>query len=319
MQLLMAHRKKPKGRRWTIAWLLAGLLLVTGALLFLPYWMPTAIVYAPNFGKKADSLREVSSEQLQAWGINQQIQVTVGPPSARLSVWVMEPSRQPARGTVLVLHGIRDSKASMRGMGRDLADGGYRSVLIDLRGHGSSSGDWLTYGVVDSQDLTEVLDALDRQNLLTKPVGAFGCSYGASTAIQLAGRDSRIRSVVAVAPFATLHVAVHGYARLLGLGFVLPKEMIDRAVEVAGQMGHFQPSEANPLHAIQQTGARVLLIHGTSDWKVPSSSSQQLHAAASHHSRLILVENAGHDSVMATIQGRSKAEVLAWFDNPSED
>jgi len=319
MLLLMTHPKKPTGRRWTIALLLAGLLLVTGGALFLPYWMPTTIVYAPNFGKKADSLREVSSEQLEAWGINQQIQVPVGPPSARLSVWVMEPSRQPVRGTVLVLHGIRDSKASIRGIGQLLADGGYRSLLIDLRGHGSSSGDWLTYGVVDSRDLTQVLDAIDRQNLLTEPVGVFGCSYGAATAIQLAARDPRIRSVVAVAPFATLHVAVHSYARLLGLGFILPKEMIGRAVEDAGQIGHFQPSEASPLQAIQQTEARILLIHGTADWKIPPSSSQQLHSAAPHHSRLILVENAGHDSAMVAVQTKSKAEILAWFDNPSED
>ena len=135
----------------------------------------------------------------------------------------MEPSRRPLQGTVLVLHGIRDSKDSMRGKGRLLAEGGYRSVLIDLRGHGSSSGDWLTYGVLDSWDLTQVMDALDRQNLLSEPVGVFGCSFGAATAIQLAGHDPRIQAVVAVAPFATLQVAIHSYARLLGLGFVLPK------------------------------------------------------------------------------------------------
>ena len=96
-----------------------------------------------------------------------------------------------------------------------------------------------------------------------------------------------------------------------GLGFILPKGMIDRAVEHAGEIGHFQPSEASPLQAIQQTGSRILLIHGTADWKIPSSSSQQLHAAAPHHSRLILVERAGHDSIMSSVQGRSKAEVLA--------
>jgi pimeloyl-ACP methyl ester carboxylesterase len=318
---LTRHSKKLTGRLWTIiALLFAGLLLlVTGGAWFLPYWMPTAIVYAPNFGKRAGCFDEATPVQLAAWGINQQIQVPVGPPSARLSVWVMEPIRQLARGTVLVLHGIRDSKASMRGIGRLLADGGYRAVLVDLRGHGSSSGDWLTYGTLDSQDLTQVLDAIDDQNLLTEPVGVFGCSYGAATAIQLAGRDPRIRSVVAVAPFSTLHGAIHSYARLLGIGLILPGRMIDQAVEDAGRIAHFQPSEANPLQAIQQTAARVLLIHGTADWKIPWSSSQQLHDVAPSHSRLILVKNAGHDSVMAEIQSSANAEILGWFHSPSED
>jgi len=311
-----SHAKKPRFRQWITALLFAVSLLIGGALL-LPYWMPTAIVYAPNFGKQPDVSRRVSSAQLRALGISQQMEVQVGPPAARLSVWMMEPARQPARGTVLVLHGIRDSKSSMLGMGHLLADGGYRSVLVDLRGHGLSSGDWLTYGVVDSEDLTQVLDAIDAQNFLTEPVGVFGCSYGAATAIQLAARDPRVQSVVAVAPFSTLHVAVHSYARLLGLGFFLPRRLIDQAVEEAGQIGHFQPSEASPLRAIQQTNAHILLIHGTADWKIPASSSQQLHAAALHHSRLILVEKAGHDSVMATVQSKAAAEILAWFDRPS--
>jgi pimeloyl-ACP methyl ester carboxylesterase len=91
--------------------------------------------------------------------------------------------------------------------------------------------------------------------------------------------------------------------------------MIDRAITDAGYIANFQPSEANPLKAIRQTHARVLLIHGTADWKIPSSSSQQLHAAAPSHSRLILVEKAGHDSVMAAVQGNRKKEVLEWLGN----
>jgi uncharacterized protein len=302
-----------------VSLLVAGLASGISGAMLLPHWMPTAIAYAPNFGKTADSLHEASREQLEAWDISQQLRVPVGPPSAWLSVWVMEPRRQPTRGTVLVLHGIRDSKASMRGMGRLLAEGGYRSILIDLRGHGSSGGDWLTYGVVDARDLSQVLDAISQNSLLAKPVAVFGCSYGAATAIQLAGRDPRIGSVVAVAPFATLHVAVHSYARLLGLGFILPKRMIDQAVEDAGRIGHFEPSEASPIHAIQQTSARVLLIHGTADWKIPSRSSQELHARAADHSRLMLVENAGHDSVMAAVQSKLMPDLLAWMSNPAKD
>lgn len=116
-----------------------------------------------------------------------------------------------------------------------------------------------------------------------------------------------------------MHAAVHSYARLLGLSFILPKIMIDQAVEEAGRIGFFQPSEASPLEAIQQTTARVLLIHGKADWKIPPKSSQQLYAVAPHHSRLILVENAGHDSVMAEVQTTWMPEILAWMSPPLED
>ena len=82
MQPLTGHFKKLTARMWTtISLLFGGLLLVTGGAWFLPYWMPTAIVYAPNFGKPADSLQEATSAQLADWDINQQIQIPVGPPS----------------------------------------------------------------------------------------------------------------------------------------------------------------------------------------------------------------------------------------------
>ena len=71
MQRLTRHSKKLTGRMWTIiALLFVGLLLETGGAWFLPYWMPTAIVYAPNFGKPADSLHKVTSAQLAAWDIS---------------------------------------------------------------------------------------------------------------------------------------------------------------------------------------------------------------------------------------------------------
>src|SRR4030095_1565919 len=93
-------------RCWTIALLLAGLVFGAGGAWLLPAWMPTAIAYAPNFGKQPGVFPEARGEELDAWGISQRLKVAVGPPSALLSVWIMEPSRQPPQGTVLVLHGI---------------------------------------------------------------------------------------------------------------------------------------------------------------------------------------------------------------------
>ena len=34
-------------------------------------------------------------------------------------------------------------------------------MLVDLRGHGGSSGRWLTYGVVESRDLSQLIDQLE--------------------------------------------------------------------------------------------------------------------------------------------------------------
>src|SRR5262245_32247526 len=75
-------------------------------------------------------------------GIDQQIRVKVGPPEAMLNVSVIEPRETDVpKGTILVLHGVWDESLWMIGTAKMLARAGYRAVLVDLRGHGGSSGD----------------------------------------------------------------------------------------------------------------------------------------------------------------------------------
>jgi pimeloyl-ACP methyl ester carboxylesterase len=43
---------------------------------------------------------------------------------------------------------------------KELAEAGYRAVLVDLRGHGRSTGKYTTFGVQAAKDLSQVIDAL---------------------------------------------------------------------------------------------------------------------------------------------------------------
>jgi pimeloyl-ACP methyl ester carboxylesterase len=219
------------------------------------------------------------------------------------------PNGSPARATVLVLHGIRDRKESMRPWGAMIAHAGYRAVLVDLRGHGRSTGDVLTYGVVDAADLSQLLDALVAHGRAAGPVGVMGHSYGAATAIEWAGRDARVAGVVAVAPFASLRDVVPGYT-------IAPfsPAFLARVVDRAGVMGGFDPAAASPLDAIARTRAPVLLVHGRGDGRIPPSHSERIHAAAPDHSELVLVDGAGHDDVTGAPGARLAERAPAWLE-----
>jgi pimeloyl-ACP methyl ester carboxylesterase len=198
----------------------------------------------------------------------------------------------PPRGTVFLLHGIRSDKTRMRAWGQMLAEAGFRAVLVDLRGHGRSTGDWLSYGVVESRDLVQALDALEARGLRVGSVGVMGISYGAATAIEWAGKDPRISAVVAVAPFASLRAVVPGYAPL-----PLPEAFVNGAIDMAGRQGGFDPDDASPVLAIAHTRARVLLIHGEDDGRIPPWHSERIFAAGKDHAELVLVPGAGHQSI----------------------
>jgi pimeloyl-ACP methyl ester carboxylesterase len=254
-----------------------------------------AIVVAPNRGRPAPA-SALPGETL----------VAVGPPTATLSLEIVDaPS---PRGTVFVLHGIRDSKDSMRGWARLLASAGLRAVLVDSRGHGRSSGDSLTYGVQESRDLASALDALAARGEVTGKVGVLGVSYGAATALEWAGRDARVRAVLAVAPFASLRAVVPGYTPVR-----LPAAFVSRAIELAGERGGFDPDEASPLDAIGRTDADVLLVHGDADAKIPVAQSRSIFARRPDHTELVVVPGAGHDDVLGSPAADLARRAPAWL------
>lgn len=274
------------------------------------------MVTAPNQLNPFASDTSLPPPARQALGVDQQFHVKVGPPEASLSVSVVEPSDgKTPQGTVLVLHGIWNSSLWMLSTARMLADAGFRSVLVDLRGHGHSTGDWLTYGIQESQDISQVIDELERRRLVQGPLGVYGISYGATTSIHLAGIDNRVQAVVAVAPFSCMRDVVPDYSRtvLPGVERLLSNDDLQNAVDASGENANFNPDQSSALKAIQRTDARILIVHGTDDWLVPPYHAMRLHEAAPERSELVFVPKTGHIKIWFDPTGEVAVHSKNWF------
>ncbi|HBH51367.1 MAG TPA: hypothetical protein DDY91_05685 [Planctomycetaceae bacterium] len=308
----------PRRLLWPRAGLACGLLLGTTGCADL---LGTAISSAPNrwipWQKTASRTHPGVRRVL---GIDQEFRVDVGTSDEPLEllVQIVDPAdAAPPHGTVLVLHGVVSSGRAMLPHARRLAQQGYRAVLVDLRGHGKSDGQYLTYGVRESDDLMRVIDALESRRLTAGRLGVLGVSYGATTAIHLAGKDSRIDSVVAVAPFSTMRDVVPDFGRtvLPGVGSLVSDQALDAGVDEAGRQGDFDPNLADACAAIQKTQARVLVIHGEEDWMVPTYHGKRLHEAAPDHSQLVLLPWTGHLAAWLDPFGQVGEETHRWFDS----
>lgn len=280
--------------------------------LALPYLIPGAVLYAPN----TDATFDPTEDRPPAGHHNaRHLRVAVGPPSASLSLWCFKPPKaRVPRGTVLVFHGIRDSKWSQVGTGAHLARLGFVAVLVDSRGHGRSSGRHLTYGVRESQDAVQVLDRLQREGLLVQPVGALGFSYGGAVALQLAALDARVKAVVTVATFSSLRHTLRDYLayHLPGIGRLLPTDaQLAAGLAEAGRQASFDPDAADNERAARRTRARLLIIHGAEDAKIPPSHARRICGAAGARCRLVEVPGADHDSIFGG--GVVSREMTAWF------
>ena len=220
--------------------------------------------------------------------------VDVGPPAATLSVLVDEPKQSAPRATIFVLHGIGDHKEDLQSWADRLTAAGYRAVLVDSRGHGRSTGQWLTYGVQESRDLSRLIDAL----AIAGPIGVMGISYGAATAIEWAGAEPRVKAAVAVAPFASLREVVPLYVphSVPVIGRFLPRWLIMRVIDRAGHVAGFDPDAASPKDAATHTHAPLLLVHGDRDTNIPLWNSALIVAHAPT-ARLVTLHGEDHNRI----------------------
>jgi len=109
----------------------------------------------------------------------------------RLSGWFLKSRTDSARATVIILHGIGSCKETQFDRAKILSDNGYNSVVLDLRAHGESGGEYCTFGYYEKYDIQAVVDSLLRMTN-GKPVGIWGASLGGAVALQAMGLDHRI-------------------------------------------------------------------------------------------------------------------------------
>ena len=279
-------------------------------------WLPAAIVHAPNQGRAITHDADASPEAMSQAGAQHHLRVAVGPPDAELSVWVIDPpdGRTP-RGTVFVLHGLNSDKRDMIGSARMFANHHYRAVLVDLRGHGQSTGDYVTFGVRDGPDLSRVIDALANRNLIAGRIAVYGPSFGGAAALHLAAADDRIDALILIATFTRLRDVVPIYVRtyLPGVGHMVSDTDIEQSIVAAGQRAGFDPDAADSVKAIARVSCPVLILHGRRDEHIPYSHAQALESACTSECRLVPLEDATHYSIMDDNKQILVRETMAWL------
>jgi pimeloyl-ACP methyl ester carboxylesterase len=103
----------------------------------------------------------------------------------------------------MVLHGIGASREYSLGFAPLFLDRGYSVLLPDLRGHGESGGELVTYGVLEADDAHRWVDWLIDSEKCERVYG-LGGSLGAGVLLQSLAFESRFRAVVAECSYASL-------------------------------------------------------------------------------------------------------------------
>jgi pimeloyl-ACP methyl ester carboxylesterase len=306
-------------------------------------------VKAPNRQRVPRAARDAYFAARYDGLYSQQWRLAVGPPATELCVGVVEPgdyaasyraqvatdakgqrhypkpqltwtvparASVPLRGTVLLLHGYMDAKEDVFHWAVYLVTQGYRCVLVDLRGHGRSTGDWVSFGAFDARDLSQLIDDLEKRGLSGKTgVGVLGISYGGSTGLLLAARDPRVRAVVALEPYGRADTAVVEFAH-----GVAPKQAAKisaasfaSAVAKAPRLAGFSWADADVEMAATRITVPVLLFHGARDTWIAPGNSERIYAKLAGKKNYVVMPDDDHLSLSMRLAPIYET-VRAWFD-----
>lgn len=230
-----------------------------------------------------------------------------------LEAYVTFSKLDSAKGTIVLLHGIRSKKEHFLRLSDTLAKLGFHAVALDLRAHGESEGIHCTFGVKEKQDVAALISQLIEQEHLHPNIGIWGQSLGGAIALQAMGSDPRICFGVVESTFSDFRTVTHDYFDFfLGFDFsFLTNYLVDRAGTIAG----FDPDEARPVDFCERITQPILMVHGGLDQRIDIRyGKENFEHLASNNKTFLEIPDASHLNVWQTKEVAYFSEVFAFLD-----
>ncbi len=203
-------------------------------------------------------------------------------------------SGQTGTPTVLLAHGLLESKSSMLHLVPWLHDSGYNVLLFDFRGHGDSDRQPVTIGPAEARDIQAALDWLETQGAGDR-VGGLGMSLGAAALVNASVQDDRLDALVLDSLFADWSDTDFAEGYRLSPDWLVP-------------------GVPSPVELIADIHVPVLIIHGTADVLEDEDHAYRLYEAANEPKEL-WINDSGHAWSSWTYPDLYRGKIIEFFDD----
>ena len=216
---------------------------------------------------------------------------------------------QNAKGSVLLLPGIRANRLSMVERARFLHRGGYSVLLIDFQATGETQGDHITFGWKESRDVLAAIDFIHQTNPTT-PVAIIGSSLGGVAAL-LATPPLKIDALILEEVYPTIEIATRNrMENYLGVfGRTLTPLLLS---QLQWRLG-VSASQLRPVDHIENVECPLFIISGENDKSTRPSDTRMLVERARDPKEVWFVPNAGHVDLHQSAQQDYETRILAFL------
>ncbi|MEL6615969.1 MAG: alpha/beta hydrolase [Bacteroidota bacterium] len=214
-----------------------------------------------------------------------------------------------ARGSVVLMHGIRADRRALVDRARLFRDAGYAVLLFDFQAHGESPGDRITLGWQERHDAIAAT-AWMRQRHPGRPLAVVAQSMGGAAALY-AGPDLEADALVVESVYGSVREATENRLtmRIGPLGRPLAPLLTG---QIEWRLG-VSPDSLAPAEAVRQATAPILVAVGTDDAHATPREARRIYAHAPTPKRLWLVSGAAHQDLYRFAPEAYREQVLGWL------
>jgi dipeptidyl aminopeptidase/acylaminoacyl peptidase len=224
-----------------------------------------------------------------------------------LAGWLI-PAGRDTRSAVVVMHGFSGHRLPELAAFVPWLQERYHVLQFDFRGHGDSGPAAVTLGSHERRDVAAAVRFLESRGL--GPIGLFGISMGAATAI-VSAPDLPVAAVVADAPYAELHHPVGN--RMGELGY--PWSTLGARLIVTAVSLRTRTRLADPIRKVARIAPRgLLVIVPQEDRLIDARQGERLFEAAREPKELYVVPGAGHAEAYAVAPDAYRSRVLNFLE-----
>jgi uncharacterized protein len=203
--------------------------------------------------------------------------------TAQARGWLV-PSKNHAY--VIFIHGSGSDRTGLAAIAQPLIAAGYGAILLDMPGHGESTGK-AVWGASSQEAVKKAVDLAVSQPG-TEHVSLYGFSMGSCIAAQVAASDTRVGALILAGPFTRLTEQMPFERQ----GRRWPMRDIGM---LAARASGMDLDALNTLDALKRMQPRpLLIIGGTADTSIPVHMPKALFDAAREPKSLWMIERADH-------------------------
>ena len=216
--------------------------------------------------------------------------------------------------TVVLIHGNGGQRGHVLDRAKLVAKSGCAVLLISLRAHGDSTGDYNDIGFGAQRDVIAAVDFLE-QRRPSRPIVILGTSLGAAAALFAAEElGHRVAGYILESPYRDLKTAVRNRTENelpLGLDWLAYQGLLMASPLVLPNL-----DKISPINAIDRVPADIpiLILAGAKDISARRVEAEALFDRVRTHSELDVFPNAGHLQMFYIDLERYRSAVLRLLD-----